>query len=371
MSKRTRILFLSANPWTTSRILVDEEAREISERLQEGSHRDKFELQTQAATRVIDLQRHLLTFKPHIVHFSAHGSKRHKVILGGNRGRGKEVDPRGLVELFALYRSHVRLVFLNACFTKAQALSLCQVIDYSVGSGKMIGDKSGVAFAGAFYRALGFGKSVPEAFQSAKVELALTRMPRSKGLELFVRDGVRRDDAFPRSQTRTPRQPSPRATAATLACDSRCCTALSRGSDLRHGQPSLSESREPRITFRDASVREAGAWREQWYEHVRSVRTEAVVPTQCSSPTKRRRQEITSKSARRSKSGRERPVKRNGRVQNAMGESPFTSETITVCRVTERFELRTSNAPDERPGRRFELDVGTQVSFPSKEMTPR
>ena len=44
MTEKIRILFLSANPWTTSRILVDEEAREIFERIQEGPYREWFEL---------------------------------------------------------------------------------------------------------------------------------------------------------------------------------------------------------------------------------------------------------------------------------------------------------------------------------------
>ena len=198
MTEKIRILFLSANPWTTSRILVDEEAREIFERIQEGRQRDKFELFKHAAARPIDLQRLLLFHQPHIVHFSGHGSKKQKLILGGAPGRGKTVDRQGLAELFALYNSHVRLVLLNACFTKTQARSISQVIDYSVGTGKGIGDKAGVAFAGAFYRALGFGKSIKEAFDSAKAELGLTRMPRTQGIELFVRDGINESEPFPR-----------------------------------------------------------------------------------------------------------------------------------------------------------------------------
>lgn len=193
----TRILFLSANPWTTSRILVDEEAREIFERLQEGPYRDKFDLKKHAATRPNDLQRLLLMHRPHIVHFSGHGSKKQKIILGGAPGRGKTVDQQGLAEVFGLYSAHVRLVLLNACFTRAQASSLAEVIDYSIGTGKGIGDKGGVAFAGAFYRALSFGKSIREAFGSAKAELGLTKMPRTQGIELFVRDGVSESDRFP------------------------------------------------------------------------------------------------------------------------------------------------------------------------------
>jgi hypothetical protein len=201
MTQKIRILFLSSNPWTTSRILVDEEAREIFEKLHEGPHRNRFELFKHAATRPIDLQRLLLMYEPHIVHFSGHGSKQKKLILGGTPGRGKTVDPQGLAEVFALYNRHLRLVLLNACFTKEQARSITEVIDYSVGTGKGIGDKGGVAFAGAFYRALGFGRSIREAFDSAKAELGLTRMPRTRGIELFVRDGISEGDCFPQCQT--------------------------------------------------------------------------------------------------------------------------------------------------------------------------
>jgi hypothetical protein len=197
MPEKIRILFLSANPWTTSRILVDKEARDIFEKLEEGRYRDKFELRKHSAIRPGDLQRLLMKHEPHIVHFSGHGSKARKIILEGAPGRGKQIDPQGLVDVFRLYSSHLRLVLLNACFTKGQAQGLAEVIDYSVGISKAIGDRAGVTFAGAFYRALGFGRSVRAAFDSAKAELRLTRTPRSQGIELFVRDGVRVDETFP------------------------------------------------------------------------------------------------------------------------------------------------------------------------------
>lgn len=207
MKEKIRILFVSANPWTTSRILVDEEAREIFEKLQEGTHREIFELYKHAAIRPIDLQRLLMMYEPHIVHFSGHGSKTQRIILGGTPGRGKEVDSQGLVEVFGLYKKHVRLVLLNACFTRTQARSLSEVIDYSIGTGKGIGDKGGVAFAGAFYRALSFGKSAKEAFESAKAELGLTKMPRTKGIELFVRNGMNENDVFPQTDTNRANEP--------------------------------------------------------------------------------------------------------------------------------------------------------------------
>ena len=198
MWDKIRILFIAANPWNCGRILVDEEAREIFVRLQEGPYRNRFQLFNHMATKPIDLQRLLLMYRPHIVHFSGHGHKTRRIILGGALGRGRLVDNQGLAQMFALYRHHVRLVVFNACLTDTVARSVTKTVDYSVGTGKAIGDKAGVAFAGAFYRALGFGNSVRQAFASAKAELALTRMPRAQGIELFVRNGINERDSFPR-----------------------------------------------------------------------------------------------------------------------------------------------------------------------------
>jgi len=198
MTAKVRILFLSSNPWNVSRILVDEEARQVFENINDGPYRDCFELHNHVAVRPGDLQRLLLKYRPHIVHFSGHGSKQQRIILSGTDGQGKTVDQQGLANVFALYKTHVRLVLLNACFTEAQARSITEVIDYSIGTSKAIGDKVGVAFAGAFYRALGFGKSVKGAFESALAELALTKMPRSRGIQLFIRNGLSENDSYPR-----------------------------------------------------------------------------------------------------------------------------------------------------------------------------
>lgn len=254
MNQKIRILFLSANPWTTSRILVDEEAREVFERIQEGPYRDRFELHKHTATRTVDLQRLLLMHRPHIVHFSGHGSKKQKIILGGTPGRGKTVDRQGLAEVFALYSSHLRLVLLNACFTRTQSQSIAQVIDYSIGTGKGIGDKAGVAFAGAFYRALGFGRSVRGAFESAKAELGLTRMPRTRGFELFARDGLGEDDSFPQAELSLDKQRSSLPAFAALQ---------QRAGELTDREvvwESVEERSESRITVLETSITRSTKW---------------------------------------------------------------------------------------------------------------
>jgi CHAT domain-containing protein len=198
MSKpKNRILFLSANPPTTSRIMVDEEARVIFERLQEGPYRDRFKFYNHPAAQPEDLQRLLLTHQPHIVHFSGHGTRSSEIVLHGKLGEEKTVNRQGLANLFALYNHHVRLVVLNACCTRAQARAISSVVDYAIGTSKEIGDTAAVTFAGVFYRVLGFGKSVKVAFESAKGELGLTRTTHAPGINLFMRDGVNAEDTFP------------------------------------------------------------------------------------------------------------------------------------------------------------------------------
>ena len=200
MFEKTRVAILSANPWPTARIQVDVEAREIWEKIREGPYRDRFHFEVRTGVRPNDLQRLLLEYEPHIVHFSGHGSKAQKLILEGTSGRAKTIDNAGLAQVFALYKRHIRLVVLNACLTTTLARSITQTVDFAIGASKGIGDKAGIAFAGAFYRALGFGKSVEEAFASAKAELGLTRVRRAQGIELFVRKGLRETNSFPHAR---------------------------------------------------------------------------------------------------------------------------------------------------------------------------
>src|SRR5438309_1822266 len=57
--ERIRVLMLAANPLSTSRLAIDEEARQITERLRLSRDRDAFDLITCLAVRPMDLQQYL------------------------------------------------------------------------------------------------------------------------------------------------------------------------------------------------------------------------------------------------------------------------------------------------------------------------
>jgi hypothetical protein len=198
MDEKIRILFLSANPSATGHIGVDKEARMIEVMLEKGLGRDNFQLFKYLALMADDLPHLLMKHKPHIVHFSGHGSKAKELIVEGVGGRRKRIKTPALVEFFRVHRGDIRVIVLNACFTWEAAQLLAEVVDYSVGIKRAVGDIAAINFAGAFYLSLSNGNLVPEAFDSAISLLKLKDVRLMGGLEIFRKEGLGPDDPFPR-----------------------------------------------------------------------------------------------------------------------------------------------------------------------------
>lgn len=187
MPPKIKIVFLAANPKDTSSLRLGEEVREIEHRIELGSKRDSFELIPQQAVRTSDLQRILLKHKPQIVHFSGHGNPTEEIVLEDETGNSRAVGKDTLVKLFKILNKNLRVIVLNACYSKPQAEALQQVIDYTIGMNTEVGDKMAINFASAFYQALAFDEPVSTAFELAKLEVDLQRLEGSSIPELFIR----------------------------------------------------------------------------------------------------------------------------------------------------------------------------------------
>lgn len=165
MTRPATILFLGANPSDTTRVALDREVREIGERLRGSLHRDVFQIQQEWAVRATDLQERLLRHHPAIVHFSGHGSRAGELIFEDDTNHAKSVTKEALSNLFRTLGRNVRCVILNACFSEDQARAIAQHVDCVIGMTTAVADTSAITFAGAFYQALGYGKSVQTAFE--------------------------------------------------------------------------------------------------------------------------------------------------------------------------------------------------------------
>jgi hypothetical protein len=124
------------------------------------------------------------------VHFSGHGSQSGEIILMDSRGGKKPVNPAAIKALFQTLKGDIRVVILNACYSKIQAEAITQVVDCAIGMNDAIGDEAAIAFAASFYRAIGFGLSIKQAFDQGIVVLLLEGIPEESKPELLVKEGV-------------------------------------------------------------------------------------------------------------------------------------------------------------------------------------
>lgn len=185
-----RILYLAANPRKSVQLQLGREIREINSKIGAASFRDRFEIISCWATRPCDLHQALLEHRPHIVHFSGHILNTEELVLEQDQGEPKLVGKAALARLFSILKDNVRIVVLNACNSRAQAEALCEHVDCAIGMHELIGDDAAIEFAGAFYRALGYGRSVWEAFQLGRSALELEGVPEERAPQLLVRPGV-------------------------------------------------------------------------------------------------------------------------------------------------------------------------------------
>jgi hypothetical protein len=173
---KSRILFLAANP-AGSQLQLEVESRAIEHKIRSTDHRDSLELVTKWAVRPDDLLEYLNEYRPHVVHFSGHGTEDEQIILVDESLRAIPVSSAALKQLFTTLKDNIRVVLLNACYSQDQAEAIVEVIDCAIGMKQEIGDEASIAFAASFYRAVGYGHSVNDAFEQGKVALMLQGIP--------------------------------------------------------------------------------------------------------------------------------------------------------------------------------------------------
>ena len=192
VKEKMKILFLAANPMSTNRLALDEEARSIEEKVRNSRHRDSVSFRSRWAVQPSDLQQAILEDEPTVVHFSGHGGGSIGIAMHSDtQGSESLVSSDALADLFRVLKDGIRLVVLNACYSEVQATAIVKQIDFVVGMNDSIGDEAAKVFAGAFYRGLSFGKSVQSSFDLGINELILMGLKNDQMIpQLLVRTGV-------------------------------------------------------------------------------------------------------------------------------------------------------------------------------------
>ncbi|MEZ4618776.1 MAG: CHAT domain-containing protein [Caldilineaceae bacterium] len=157
------------------RLQTDEEARAIDRALRSAEYR-VFETNIHLAVRVGDILELLLRHRPNILHFSGHGTAEQTLIFEDANGNAVPIQGAALHTLLRILKDNIRCVVLNGCYTAALAAALAEVIDCVIGISDAVTDDASIEFSTAFYRALGYGRSVAEAFQLGQSQIMLAGM---------------------------------------------------------------------------------------------------------------------------------------------------------------------------------------------------
>ena len=158
-----KILILESNP--RKDLDLNKEIRDLEGVVRRSRNKDQFEIRIGLAVRPKDLQELLLDYQPQIVHFCGHGAGEQGLVLQTAAGQEQLVSTDALSSLFELFADRVECILLNACYSEVQATAIVSHINYVVGMSQAIRDDAAIAFATGFYRALGYGRSIVEAYK--------------------------------------------------------------------------------------------------------------------------------------------------------------------------------------------------------------
>lgn len=179
-----KVLLLAANSADTKRLRFDLEQRAITEALQRAKFRDAFELVSYFALRADDLGDLLLRHKPDIVHFIGNGDQA-RLILENDAGNSDVVQSAALKKIFAIFKGNIQCAIFSACYTEDFAKAVAEEVQCVIGISNVIEDGASVAFAAAFYNALGHGENLQNAFNLGLVQLDLRNSPYSENVKIF------------------------------------------------------------------------------------------------------------------------------------------------------------------------------------------
>lgn len=193
---KSTVLFLASNPDGVTKLALDKECRAIRDKLRASEFPKAIELKTEWAVRADDLLQYFNEYRPYVVHFSGHGSAAEELILHDEFDQAKPVSIAALRAVFTSLKDNIRLVVLNACYSRPQAEAIVEIVDCAVGMNRAIGDRAAIVFAASFYRALGFGRSVKEAFDQGCTALMLEGIPEENTPELLVKNGINASKVF-------------------------------------------------------------------------------------------------------------------------------------------------------------------------------
>src|SRR6266487_66093 len=173
------VLLIFANPRDTEPLQLAREERAIRNAIISSRYHDQIKITSLPAATVDDLHRVLLEDTFQIIHFAGHGTI-DSIIMEDEQGRSYPVPHQHLVSLFTSQALSLRCLIFTAMYTVSLGEQLSSSIPLTIAIKNAITDRGALEFSKAFYRAIGAGKSIENAYQEGCIHLAIAA-PQSHG----------------------------------------------------------------------------------------------------------------------------------------------------------------------------------------------
>jgi len=174
--KIIRVLFIAANPSDQVQLKLEKEIINILNILSKSrqGHSIIFNLVTSA--KVLDVIDAVHRLKPNIIHFAGHGEGKDGIVFEDERRVSVRLNTDALERLFERFKSTIKCVVLNACYSKEQAIPISRLGIYVVGMNDAIGDKAAIDISAGFYQSIGIETDYETAFDMALINNAVNRL---------------------------------------------------------------------------------------------------------------------------------------------------------------------------------------------------
>ncbi len=174
-SENIKILMLTSNPGSTTKLNLDKEYATIMGKLQ--GTQDYFTINREKAVSSSEFKEFTQEMQPDILHFSGHGADGDYagiVVQDDDKRTDQLIKISGLKSLFKFFKRRftIRAVVLNACHSAEQAKAISNHVEYVIGTTIDIKDRASNAFSSGFYYQLAEDKNmdIENAFDSGRVE---------------------------------------------------------------------------------------------------------------------------------------------------------------------------------------------------------
>lgn len=185
-----RILVMTASPADMTPIRTRDEERQLKASLLDGLEgRERLKLEVIRGATVDDILAAMNKFKPHILHIGAHGNEDGDLSFLDEQGDAALVPLAGMAAAVKAAGDQLQMIILNACHSETTTKVLVDHVDCAIGMRKAIADTSAIEFTRGFYGALGYGRSVGQAYEQGLAALKLRGLPNSGSIALREREG--------------------------------------------------------------------------------------------------------------------------------------------------------------------------------------